>query len=387
MADLQSPRFQGIQVLDDCLNGRHRMMSPETGIGVERVQQALIDLGYGIPSGATGNFLGETSAAVVEFKREHQLVPGDPVVGPGTMGALDEDIVAYDKNLVAPHPPPVPPVPVDRFGRLPAGVAKVPAGLATAGALAAGGGAGAWPRLSRGLVAAGITSLVGHPDLAQQGGNGLCTTAAFINVWAQDAPDSYAAFATALFENGAADLAPRQGAGGLRITASADLRNADYTAIATRMAAKNYPVPSQADWMVMSAIRDSSNSVFDFTGDPDDWVSHALGDGSMPFGELTDWLRAAGRWASVVNEESAFVGPGINHALGLDGNRARIILSIDVGMFGQPPGGHSVVLRSPVTRTGDTVECTVWTWTQLKKVSCSVAQFESNYKGASLAFI
>jgi hypothetical protein len=54
MAALQSPRFAGIDVLQACLDGLHRMMEPETGIAVQRVQQALIDLGYPIPSGATG---------------------------------------------------------------------------------------------------------------------------------------------------------------------------------------------------------------------------------------------------------------------------------------------------------------------------------------------
>jgi hypothetical protein len=98
MAALQSPRFAGIDVLQACLDGLHRMMEPETGIAVQRVQQALVDLGYPIPSGATGNFLHQTGAAVVAFKRDHSLVPDDPVVGPGTMSALDRDIVDFDAS-------------------------------------------------------------------------------------------------------------------------------------------------------------------------------------------------------------------------------------------------------------------------------------------------
>ena len=100
MAALRSPRFAGVGILQACLDGSHRMMEPETGIAVERVQQALIDLGYVIPSGATGVFRYETGVAVVAFKRDHSLVPDDPVIGPGTMSALDRDIVDFD----ATHP-------------------------------------------------------------------------------------------------------------------------------------------------------------------------------------------------------------------------------------------------------------------------------------------
>jgi peptidoglycan hydrolase-like protein with peptidoglycan-binding domain len=81
------------------------MMRPETGIAVQRVQQALLDLGYAIPSGATGAFLDETGAAVTAFKRDHFLVPDDPVIGPGTMSALDHDIVAFDASQAPPGAP------------------------------------------------------------------------------------------------------------------------------------------------------------------------------------------------------------------------------------------------------------------------------------------
>lgn len=389
MADLQSPRFAGISVLEACLDGTHRMMTPETGVAVQRVQQALIDLGFPIPSGATGNFMGETSAAVVQYKREHSLHPDDPVVGPGTMAALDEDMVAFDNNLQVPIPPPPPPPsvpPPDPFGRRPAGLARLPAALGTVAVFAGRSGTGAWPKLDRATVASSTASLCTTPDLAQQGGNGLCTTAAFANVWAQDAPDAYAAFATALFENGAADLAPSQGAGGMRITASNDLRNADYAAIAANMGKRGYPVPSQADWMVFSAIRDSSNLLIDFTGDPDDWVSKTLGDGSTP-AELATWLHAAGAWTSVVPQPVPFLTAPIDAATSLDPSRSRVILSINAAMITSVSGGHSVVLRSPVVRSGDNVDLTIWTWAALRRVTVPVAKFNANYRGATVAFL
>jgi hypothetical protein len=69
---LTNPRFVGDAVLEACLAGQHRMMAPETGPAVAKVQQALIDLGFALPMhGADGTFSDETSSAVVAYKTEH----------------------------------------------------------------------------------------------------------------------------------------------------------------------------------------------------------------------------------------------------------------------------------------------------------------------------
>lgn len=87
---LTNPRFAGDPVLEACLAGQHRMMAPETGPAVKKVQQALIDLGFALPlHGADGTFSDETGAAVTAYKTDRQLFPNDPVVGRGTMGSLD----------------------------------------------------------------------------------------------------------------------------------------------------------------------------------------------------------------------------------------------------------------------------------------------------------
>jgi hypothetical protein len=87
---LRATRFAGDPVLEACLGGTHRMMAPEEGIAVVKVQAALIDLGFALPMfGADGKFGDETGQAVTAFKTREQLSPNDPVVGPGTMGRLD----------------------------------------------------------------------------------------------------------------------------------------------------------------------------------------------------------------------------------------------------------------------------------------------------------
>lgn len=54
---------------------------------VRNVQQRLIDLGFSIPAGPTGNFFGQTKTAAVAFQRYVGLTP-DGIVGPQTLRAL-----------------------------------------------------------------------------------------------------------------------------------------------------------------------------------------------------------------------------------------------------------------------------------------------------------
>jgi len=401
MADFKSARFTGDPVLNDVLNGSLRLGALGTppfpapvlssGPAITKVQQALLDIGFRMPVfGADGSFGAETGDAVVAFKKDWHLLPNDPVIGPKTMDALDREMVARERAATPPTPPgPTPSPPLDPFGRTAAGAARVPGALAATAAFGATGAGSNWLHLNRAVVAAGIADRVTNPDGAQQGGNGLCTTAAFINVWAQDAPDAYAAFATALFNTGAANLAPNQSGGGLRIAASPALLGTDYAAVASQMTARNFPVPSQADWMVMSAIRDSSNRVFKFTGDPNDWVSHNLGDGASPFGDLDSWLRNAGAWTAVVEDANVLLTASLDQAKQLNPLTSRCLLNIDVAMLMNDTGRHTVVLRSPMSQTADGRVLTfkVWTWAGIREVNVARSKFESNYYGANVAFI
>jgi len=89
---LQSARFIGDPVLEACLAGRHRMMAPESGAAVQKVQQALLDLGYDLgPRRDDGTFGTVTGRAVSLFKTRRNISPSDPVVGPKTTAALDAE--------------------------------------------------------------------------------------------------------------------------------------------------------------------------------------------------------------------------------------------------------------------------------------------------------
>ncbi|HNP83413.1 MAG TPA: peptidoglycan-binding domain-containing protein [Nitrospira sp.] len=109
--DLNSPRFRGDSVLEDCLDGEHRMLAGQIGPAVEKVQRALRDLGF-INEKPDGIYGQRTSDAVVRFKEFHHILPSDAVVGPKTMAALDIAIIAFDAQHGAPDVPPSAPVPI-----------------------------------------------------------------------------------------------------------------------------------------------------------------------------------------------------------------------------------------------------------------------------------
>jgi len=48
---LSGPRFSGDRVLEECFAGRRRMLAPESGLPVKRVQAVLIELGRSVGPG------------------------------------------------------------------------------------------------------------------------------------------------------------------------------------------------------------------------------------------------------------------------------------------------------------------------------------------------
>ncbi len=87
---LQSQRFTGVSTLERCITEDYRLMAgnPDS-VAVTRLQDALADLGY-LPLTEIDGIFGErTGRAVTAFKTDSDITPNDPVVGFGTMTALD----------------------------------------------------------------------------------------------------------------------------------------------------------------------------------------------------------------------------------------------------------------------------------------------------------
>jgi peptidoglycan hydrolase-like protein with peptidoglycan-binding domain len=89
--DLKSSRFAGDEVLEACYDKERVLRRGDSGPAVKKVQEALIILGIPVPRvGASGVFGDETELAVRSYQEARGLKV-DGVIGPETIGSLDEE--------------------------------------------------------------------------------------------------------------------------------------------------------------------------------------------------------------------------------------------------------------------------------------------------------
>lgn len=80
--------------------GSLTIRAPERSEAVERIQAALVCLGFDLPeAGCDGVFGAETGTAVSAFKESRGLEPADPVVGVGTTKRLDLEIAYLEETF------------------------------------------------------------------------------------------------------------------------------------------------------------------------------------------------------------------------------------------------------------------------------------------------
>ena len=100
--DLKSSRFAGDEVLEACYDNERSLGKGDTGASVEKVQQALIVLGFPIPEvGANGVFGIETDLAVRSYQESRKLTV-DGVIGPTTIKSLDEEFLTVPPEPLGP---------------------------------------------------------------------------------------------------------------------------------------------------------------------------------------------------------------------------------------------------------------------------------------------
>lgn len=107
---LKAFRFRYDETLEKILAGEHRLLinNPagpfEAGRHVSKVQQALVDAGFPLPThGVDGRYGQETADAVAAFKTSQRIFPNDGVVGVNTMRTLDV-IFADEPQFIPPAP-------------------------------------------------------------------------------------------------------------------------------------------------------------------------------------------------------------------------------------------------------------------------------------------
>ncbi len=253
-------------------------------------------------------------------------------------------------------------------------------------ALGAGGGSPvssgpAW-RLDRSAVVDRLHELVAEPSRVRQGRLNLCGPAVLFMVWLEHDPVAAVTYAARLFEDGRASI------GSLAVTPSAGLRNRGYGRTERGLSCP------QADWMMMAALRDSSNRVLRYSrqGGP----TEATAAITMP-GALRLWLGATGLFAQIRDETTLVLRKGIGHARDLVPSPDReLALLLALEMFRHPPTlvgrardrivslvpNHWVLLRSPIVPAGPgLVTFRFWSWGAEHSVVMARATFTRGYHG------
>lgn len=255
----------------------------------------------------------------------------------------------------------------------------LPLAIAAINTFRAKTGSSAWKNLDRTDVADRLIVLVNDPDKVNQGSIGVCGPAIFFNVWIEIDPLAFTKYAIDLYETGKANI------GTLTVKAGSDLRQQDYKVLRPKL---NPDVPP-ADWMIMSALRDSENGWFDFEGTPQEDFS-----GGTSGGEVASWLRATQLFSSVSDDTAPILGEDFNQARSLNPTSNRkIILFIDTNMIESTrqkgKGKHFVSLRSRVTELPDgNVSFTYWTWGDspiVVKQPLTKERFNNTYLGSITA--
>lgn len=89
--DLKSSRFAGDDVLEACYDKERVLRRGDSGSAVKKVQEALIVLGIPVPRVGAGGVFGDETELAVRSYQEARGLKVDGVIGPETIGSLDED--------------------------------------------------------------------------------------------------------------------------------------------------------------------------------------------------------------------------------------------------------------------------------------------------------
>ena len=238
-----------------------------------------------------------------------------------------------------------------------------------------------------------LRTLLRNPDLIDQRGLNACAPAVFFRVWLARAPVAAANFGCALLRDGSASI------GSLNVAPSWKLLGQNYANLkaATDTAHPN-ATPENADWMLLSALRDSENLWFDYAGEPFT-MGDAVAGLTLP-STLASWLNATNLYSSVVNNTNLVVISDRQELYGLiPTSNTDIILLVNAAAIydlsptapiGQPPvaGGlsvpnHYVLMTAPFSSWNDpawiTIDC--WSWGKSYRGWQGTERFFNNYFG------
>ena len=234
--------------------------------------------------------------------------------------------------------------------------------------------------LERSAVAGRLHELIDTPDQVRQGRLNLCGPAAMFAVWFRRDPEAATSYAIRLFEEG------RSAIGDLAVRPSWRLRRALFDG-----GLLGEPCPA-ADWMMMAALRDSTNRMLRYShpGGPRE-AAAAI---TMP-GAMRRWLTATGLFAAVRDETTLVRRLSLDHARSLPAD-ADVFVLLAQEMLRTPARwigrardhvvglvpNHWILLRSPVELT-EKGEATFrfWSWGGLYAATVPRHRFVRGYHG------
>jgi len=203
-----------------------------------------------------------------------------------------------------------------------------------------------FPYLDRDRVGIDLLLRVSNPNIINQQNAGLCGPVSLLYSLASDSPAAYAKFGIDLYEKGKAKI------GRIDIEPSYDCRH--YLP---------KPPMSQGEWLTAGSLRDSENWFFDYDS--------VKASGSSTTAEMVVWFKRSGytdvhyddnivmsREAGDINRINTYYNDGYRVLLRINSK----LLSRKKQADSSYQGNHFVVLRSPITVSGQTVRLTVYTW-------------------------
>jgi hypothetical protein len=253
----------------------------------------------------------------------------------------------------------------------------------------------AW-QLDRAATLNRLRSLIQIPNEFNQRGLNACGPAVFFRVWLARDPVAVATFACGLLRDGRAQI------GALSVAPSWKLLGQNYALLrATIDSAHPGATPETAEWMLLSALRDSENIWFDYAGEP-----YSLGDAiagmTLP-GTLAGWLSATGLFQSVADETSVIQGTDPARLLSMiPTSNIDIILFVNsapIYVYSAPITGaapsatflavpnHYILVNGPFAMWSDPawLEMDCWSWGKIIGGWQGSAFFFSNYFGQLIA--
>jgi hypothetical protein len=251
--------------------------------------------------------------------------------------------------------------------------------------------AGMWVRLQCAQVADELAARVEEPKLINQNNTIFCAYAALAYNTAKRSPQQYAWCAVGLFED-AVGYFGVYGGKKAKLEPSDSLRKSALP----RFQSGSDPVMPQADWMMLSSMREHFNGALWDVGEGIPILSPIIKEihGGTTSGQVIDALKELG-CTECYDQSTTHSTRGLDFALAASGHfdQGRLVVlfiesdmitdkyGTDPGIFSQ--GDHWVGLNSPITLSADkqTISFQVFSWGRLIDISIPVVSFLRRFYG------